>query len=258
MRDSIFDENNILIARIQDQKRLCDTKNRITSSVFLNSSEQAIVSKNVDLNRSMFFGAIPNAERKIIIFYPEKITKELAMKTIKNIVSCIRIVLPNENVGQYEHKNYLSALMKIGIERERIGDIIVEENGADIVILKSNVEYTINSLKQLTRFRKAEISEIDIENIRNKVEKFEEKEIIVPSMRIDSFVAELGKCSRNNATKLIEEERVLINYEVVEKASKSVQIGDVITIRGKGKFIVAEHIRNTKNDNSVVKIKKYA
>ena len=82
MRDSIFDENNILIARIQDQKRLCDTKNRITSSVFLNSSEQAIVSKNIDLNRSMFFGAIPNAERKIIIFYPEKITKELAMKTI--------------------------------------------------------------------------------------------------------------------------------------------------------------------------------
>lgn len=251
-------EDAILIARIKDQKRLCDSKNKIINTVFLNSKELVLARKNIDLSNSFEYGVNDNAERKVIIFYPEKLTEELARKNLKLIVSCIRIELPNENIGKFEHKNYLSALMKIGLERERIGDIIVYEKGADIIILKSNIEYTINSLKQLTRFRKAQINEIDLDNIHEKVDTFEEKQIIVPSMRIDSFVSELAKCSRNSAIEYIENERVLINYETVLKPSKTVQIEDIITIRGKGKFIVSEYLRNTKNGNMVIRIKKYS
>lgn len=97
-----------------------------------------------------------------------------------------------------------------------------------------------------------------LEDIRAKEENFEEKTIIVSSMRIDNFVSELVGCSRNKSEEFIDNERVYINYELVTKNSKIVNIGDIVNIRGKGKFIVDGLVRNTKNDRNVIKIRKYA
>ena len=252
------EDDKLLLARVLDQKRICSSKNKITNTVFLNSKEQMLVKKSVKLENSFEFGGIENAERKIIVFFPEKLTEEIAKKNVGSIVSCIRIDLPNENFGKFEHKMYLSALMKIGLERERIGDILVEEQGADIIILKNNIDYTIQSLRELTRFKKANIYEISLEEIREKKENFEEIQIVISSMRIDSLVSEIAGCSRSKALEYVEDERVFINYEVVSKTSKMVNIGDIVTIRGKGKFIVFENLRSTRSGNIVLLIKKYA
>lgn len=159
--------------------------------------------------------------------------------------------------GKYEHRDYLSGIMKLGIEREKIGDIIVSDSFADIIVFKENVEYFLNNLKLLTRFRKCEISEIKLKDIYIKEEKFEEISIIVTSMRLDNFVSDLANTSRTKANELINFGRVLINYEEAYKSSKQISINDIITIRGKGKFIVAAIERKTKSDKFVVKIKKY-
>ena len=78
----------------------------------------------------------------------------------------IRIKLPNDLKGKYEHRNYLGALIKLGIKREKIGDILVRDDGADIIIKSDIAEYTKNDLKTLTRFQK---SNIEIENIENLI-----------------------------------------------------------------------------------------
>ena len=106
------------------------------------------------------------------------------------------------------------------------------------------------SLNQLTRFKKSKIEVIEIDKLREKEDKFENKSIIVSSMRIDNIVSELTNCSRNKAEELIENERVLINYEIINKNSKIVINGDIVTVRGKGKFIIIEVIRKTKNGNN--------
>ena len=252
------EEDKILIDKVLDKKNFAKSKNKVSNTLFLNAREQMIISKNVNLDYSFFYGIIPNAERKILVFYPEKITEELALNIISSIVSVIRIKLPNENKGKYEHKNYLSALMKIGLERERIGDILAYEDGADIIILSQNKDYAITSLRELTRFKKAIIEEIKIENIREKKDVFLEFQIIIPSLRIDNIVSELAKCSRTKACDIIEEERVMINYEIIYKTSKMVQVGDIITIRGKGKFIIDSLVGNTRKENFILLIKKYS
>ena len=71
-------------------------------------------------------------------------------------------------------------------------------------------------------------------------------------MRIDNFVAEICHCSRNKAEEILIEERVMINYEIAIKNSKIVNINDIITIRGFGRFIVKEILRKTKSDKNVV------
>ncbi|MCI8291252.1 MAG: hypothetical protein HFJ25_03240 [Clostridia bacterium] len=252
------DEDKILIAKILDKQKFCESKNRITYSDFLNEKEKTFIKKNLRLENYFFYGVSDNADREILVFYPDKLNEELARNALENIISVIRITLPNELENEYEHRNYLSALIKIGVAREKIGDILVYSNGADIVVFNINKEYIIQSLKQLTRFRKSKIETICLENIRKKQDNFEESTIIVSSMRIDNIVSELFNCSRSKAEELIKNERVYINYEVILKSSKMVNIRDIVTIRGKGKFIVDGLVRNTRNERLVIKIKKYA
>ena len=76
-------------------------------------------------------------------------------------------------------------------------------------------------------------------------------------MRLDNFVSELAKCSRSRAVEILNEQRVFVNYELETKFSKKINIGDIITIRGKGKFVVQEIERKTKGDKFVINIKKY-
>lgn len=81
--------------------------------------------------------------------------------------------------------------------------------------------------------------------------------IIVTSMRLDNFVSELAKCSRSRADEILNEQRVLVNYELETKFSKKVNVGDIITIRGKGKFVVQEIERKTRSDKFIINIQKY-
>lgn len=152
----------------------------------------------------------------------------------------------------------MSGIIKLGIERAKIGDILVDKDGADIFVFKTNLEYIMQGLSELTRFRKSIVEEIKISQARKKVENFEELSIIVASMRVDNIVAELISSSRNKAIEFIENERVLVNYDTVYKNSKMINFGDIITIRGKGKFIIDALVRNTRGERCVLRVRKYA
>lgn len=254
----MIDENDLLIAKVLDKKKICNSKNKITYTDFLNEKEQRVIEKNVKLENAFFYGVNENAGRKILVFYPEKLTEELVRKSLKNVLSGIRIILKNDQIGNYEHKNYLSALIKIGIDRGKIGDILVDDYGADIIAFDMNKEFIIQSLSELTRFRKANIDIIPIDDIKQKIDRFEESTIIVSSMRIDNIVAELAGCSRTNADEYINSEKVFVNYETVLKVSKTIFEGDIVTIRGKGKFRIDGLVRNTRNNRFVIKVNKYA
>ena len=112
-------------------------------------------------------------------------------------------------------------------------------------------------MSHLTRLKKAKVDVIDIDEIRVKPKEFEELKIVAASNRVDNFVAEISRCSRSKAEEYILAERVFINGIVELKVSKKIKVGDKITIRGKGKFIVAEFIGNNKKDKEIYLIKKY-
>ena len=73
-------------------------------------------------------------------------------------------------------------------------------------------------------------------------------------MRIDNFVSEIAHTSRNKAEEILLEERVTINYETIVKASKQVNLGDLIVVRGFGKYKVIEILRTTKSGKLVIKL----
>ena len=113
------------------------------------------------------------------------------------------------------------------------------------------------NLEQLIRFKKAKIAIENIDELLNKETEFEEFKIIISSNRLDNFISELAKCSRTKATEIIEEGRVFINSENEIRLSKKINEKDIITIRGKGKFVFDSIEKETKSGKVVVNIKKY-
>ena len=195
--DSNEDEK-LMYAKIDDKIKLSKTRNKILNTDFLYEEQIAKVEKylrSIKHQNYLYFGGYLNASRKVLIIYPEKLTEEIVKKNLNAIFSAIRIELPNELKGTYSHKDFLGGIMKLGIAREKIGDIITVDNGADIIILKENEEYIYENLKLLTRFRKSNISVIDIVDIVVKETEFENFSVIVSSMRIDNFISELATLS---------------------------------------------------------------
>lgn len=254
------EEDKLLIAKINDKINYCKTKNKIAYTDFLNLHEKNIAKKVLlenDCTNYTFFGGYEDAERELLIVFPNKIDINMLEKNYKNIIEIIQIDLPEELYSSYEHKDYLSAVMKLGVVRNKIGDILVTKQGAQIIAIKELSEYFVNNLSELTRFSKSTISAHPLEDIIKKEINFKEINVILSSLRLDKFVAELGKCSRNKATDLILEGRVFINSENEFKPSKPIKEKDIITIRGKGKFIFDSIERTTKNGKFIVKVQKY-
>jgi len=114
-----------------------------------------------------------------------------------------------------------------------------------------------NELPSLTRFENSKISIQEISEIRKREIKIEEISIIVPSLRLDNIVSDLAKTSRSKAAQIINQERVFVNGQNETKLSKQLKLNDVITIRGKGRFIIKEFTGTTRSGRTVIKIEKY-
>lgn len=256
------EEDRFLISKIFDKIESSSKKNTIEYTSFLDMHQKAIVKKvlnQIKHKQNIFYGGFDNAEREVCIIYPEKLEAvfENNQFDFNNIISSINIKLPSDLRGKYAHPVYLGAVVKVGLNREKVGDILVSIDGADVIVLKETKNILINSFKELTRFSKSEMSMQNIEDINICTPKTEVFKIIIPSMRLDSIVSDLIRTSRGKANEYINSERVYINGEIVKKSSKAIKDNDLITVRGKGRFKINKIVGNTKKNNIVLEVEKY-
>lgn len=254
-------EDKLLISKMLDKIELAKTKNKIQYTDFLDGYQKHLLEKILIQEGQYNYvisGGIETSERKCIIFYPQKL-KDIIQVNCSNIlpIICIRIHLPKEMYGKYSHKDYLGGLIKLGIKREKIGDILVFEDGADILILEEISKFLFQNLSTLTRFSKSKIEQISIEEVREKNIQKQEMIVIVASMRLDCVIAEILRTSRGKAEEIIKDGRVFINFENVDKLTKQVKENDLITIRRKGRFEIGIQEGTTKNGRIKITVYKY-
>ena len=253
-------EDKLIIAKLQDKINLCKTRNKIVNTEFLTVYQRDIIQRELNKNKVknyIFFGGYEDAEGKILVIYPEKLGKDIAEDNLKNVLKAIRIILPKELEGKYNHRDYLGCAMKTGLNRNRIGDIIVYKDRAYLIVLNENAEYIKDFLKEMKRFAKSEVEVIDIDEIEIKEIEFEETEISTSSMRIDNIISEILRLSRSKAEELLNAEKVFINSHVETKSSKLAKTGDIIAVRGKGKYVIGESIGTNKKGKNIIIVKKY-
>lgn len=253
-------EEKMLLAQILDKVESCKKSGRIEYTNFLDMYQIQLVKNFMQKNKIenyTLFGGFEDSERKIAIIYPEDYTENMVQKNYSKMLKVIRITVAEDEKGKYVHRNYLGGIVKVGIAREKVGDILVFDEGADIIVKTETAEALKQALGSLTRFQNSKIEIVELENLRKREIKLEEIKIIVPSLRLDNFVSDLAKTSRNKAVQIMENQRVFVNGQNEIKASKQIKEGDVITIRGKGRFVVKKFGGTTRSGRTIVEIEKY-
>jgi RNA-binding protein YlmH len=146
--------------------------------------------------------------------------------------------------------------MGLGIKREMIGDILVRENGADIVIISEMGEYLLYNYEKAGRTSlKAEV--VSIGEIIIPENRFEEKRDTVASLRLDNLVASAFSLSRGKAADAITGGIVFVNGLQSDKPDRQIKEGDKLVLRGKGKVLLKAVGGVTRKDRISIVLHKY-
>lgn len=184
-------------------------------------------------------------DRKLIVFYKQDYD-------LKNFLEIIKF----KDLDNMEHRNILGNILHLGINREKIGDIIKIENYWYVYCLKPIGKFIFsNGIKHLKQ--DVEVQLLDDIFIFENFREFSNEKIIVSSFRLDCFVKELSKTSREVSKKLIKNSYVKLNYNECNDFDKKVNSDDIISIRKVGKFKVGVVERTTKKDKYIVNVKRY-
>lgn len=153
------------------------------------------------------------------------------------------------------HRDFLGALMNLGIKREMTGDIIVEGNTGYVFCLEQISEYIADNLN---RVRHTAVSCEILQQAPDCVNKPPQQlELIVPSCRADAVVSAVFKLSRNEASRLFASRKIYINSITSENTSYQLKENDIVSVRGFGKFAFDGVLRKTKKDRLVISVAKY-
>lgn len=214
----------IFLANILDKNDTCRDWGCITSTGFLDLRQQGMI---VNMEREfsekhMLFGGFLDAERKMLMFFPDYLDK--------NPVKCMCVLSVKHSAYQkLSHRDFLGSLMSLGITRENTGDILVSDNGAQIVIKNEMAQFLITNYNKVAD-TKLECEIIPISEII--IPKDDAKEIMgtIASLRLDAVCALAFSITRGNAVQLIESKKVYINDLPADKCDRQIYEGDKIRI----------------------------
>ena len=194
-------------------------------------------------------GLTEECEKNILAIIPKDFPKEELIFPVKYFK-----IINKSKFKDLEHKHYLGTIMSLGIKRELMGDLIVENNFCYGVISDEIFQFLVDNLKEIGK-NPVEIVEIN----SNEIPKLKFEEIIdsVSSLRLDNIVATVINNSRNKSLEFIESGEVSVNYIVEKEKNKLIKEGDIITIRKKGKFIFEKVLGENKKGKIRVLIKKF-
>lgn len=260
LKDYKKQEDKMCLSQILDKIEFSKMRGKIEYTDFLDMYQISLVEnflRKIKFENYQLYGGYEEAERKIFIVFPDKYDKNMLEKNYHKMVKIVRIELPEEEQGKYSHRNYLGGIVKLGLKREKVGDIIVSQQGADMITVEDFADILKQQLPSLTRFENSYVTIEEISQLRQREIKVEQVKIIVPSLRLDNFVSDLARTSRSKASQIINQERVFINGQNETKASKLLKLNDVITIRGKGRFVIQEFAGTTRSGRTVVIVEKY-
>ncbi|MCQ2770386.1 MAG: YlmH/Sll1252 family protein [Clostridia bacterium] len=256
----MIENYEVLLRHIEDKASECDRNYMITSSSFLDMAQRTAVENHLKSMhiRCVFYGGFEEAERTICIFYPDyidDIINHLNRNPKNNQIKPLRRKI-KKGPPKLSHRDYLGALMALGIKREAIGDIIVYDEGADIIIKKEMESYLYSSLSSVGK-NDVETEIIPIDKINAPVYKFVESRCTVPSLRLDAIIAEAFNLSRDKASQAINSGLVYINSLQTYKVDAKVKEGSKLVLRGHGKIILKEIIGLTKKERVAILIDRY-
>ena len=218
--------------KIIDKANGCLKNYDVRYSEFLNPFEienaKAILNSTSDLKYTVD-GGYKESERKVVFIYPFYMEYEDIDETLRFIQ-----IEGNFKFKSISHKDYLGSLLSLGIKREKIGDIIIHENFCQVIVSNDICDFILMNIEKVSN-NNVKLKEISREEIVYSSPKCKDVSFTVTSSRIDCVISGLYNISRQESSKLINNEKVQVNYEKITSASKEIKSESLISVRGKGR-----------------------
>lgn len=208
-----------------------------TFTEFLGLAEQDVFSQiesEVRFVGYKMFGGTDDGERIMIRFGNEADLGYCVDFPIKCLVIKPLIQKFADNLS---HRDFLGALMNLGIKREKLGDIIIHENEGYLFCLENIADYIVENLIRVKHTSVCVSIEDNTEKIANLYkDDYKSQVILVDSKRLDAIIAKVYKISRSNSVNLFIAGKVFVNGKQCTSNSQLIKDGDIISVRGRGRI----------------------
>lgn len=213
---------------------------------FLNPRERQIIASVIGENNEevifSFFGGVEDAERQRAVIAPYFV--EIGEDDFELVALEATYA---QKFMTIEHPDVLGAFTSLGIDRKMIGDIFVH---GGLIHLVTTEEFKRYIKQQLTQIKRTNVTfkQIDLASLQKNEQHWTKRNYTVSSLRLDVVVKTVYQMSRKNATKLIESERVSLNYAIESNPATLLTEGDLLSARGYGRCkLISENGRTRKN-----------
>lgn len=240
--------------RIKELAMISGNKGICTYTDFLNMNEISLFHQMLNELPKVdyqLYGGYVDAERKILCFYNEDSYKEPEFQ-----ISCVKILPSNKKFSDnLTHRDFLGAVLHLGIDRSKIGDILIKENEGFLFCNSRISAFIIDNLEKIKHTticcEIVQVSDIDIKPTLKDITKS------VNSLRLDAVLSAAFNASRSSLTGLIVGGKVFVNSKLTISNSYLLKENDVVSVRGLGKFIYKETLNQTKKGRYYILLQKY-
>ena len=247
-------EEIMLQKRLIELSKIAYQRGIVTYTDFLNLNELNILHttpKQEFYSCFETFGGYEFAERQMVAFLPDALCYERNYP-----ISTLKIQPLQEKFSEkLSHRDYLGSILNLGMERCKLGDILVEEYSATLFVHKAMEQFL---LEELTRIRHTSVM-VTVEDMQEFAYQPKRKEIrgTVSSLRLDSLLSLAFSSSRSKLVAYIEGGKVFVNGKLMMSNGYQVKENDIISVRGLGRFQFKEMLSQTKKERCFVLLHLY-
>ncbi len=256
-RTGAVGEDRLHLAKVLDRLEQTRRRGIPAATDFLSPQQQAAAMDLLRLagaseSEYVPWGGYEGAERKLLMFLPDWLEPEDAGS--QSPIRCLRAAFRADNA--LTHRDFLGSLMGMGVVREKLGDILVGSDSADLLVLDTVADFLLAGWNSAGR-AKLTVTEIDPAHLHIPEVRCQELRDTVSSLRLDAVVSAGLKMARGKAAELIASGRVQVNWRECTKPDKVLSAGDTVSARGFGKFELTEIGGMTKKGRTAITLKRY-
>lgn len=199
----------------------------------------------------LFCGGFEQAERQRLILFPPY--TEIDCQEAE--ISLIRLQGRMDFV-KVSHRDFLGAVLSLGVKREKFGDLLVTEDGCYLYMATENKDYLLSNPLKVKNVPLS-TQEISLEEWTPPKPITKEIAVTVSSLRLDAICAHGFGLSRAKALEAIKSSKVQLNHLETTDGDALVKTDDILSFRGKGKIKIGEILGETKKGKLRVNLQKY-
>lgn len=223
--------------RLDDLADRAASRQIIVPTFFMTPSDQQTAQGWLDKRfiPYLMHGGYAHAERKICLLLPyDRDPETVTISQIESHIGTLKILVKDKQ-QTLSHRDYLGSLLALGIRRDQIGDILVEGDGATVLIYKSILPLLLNDLQTVGR-TVVSPEQRSLNEVQATEKETDQFMVTASSLRLDKLTAEGFKLSRTKAADFIRTGMVQVDWQLCQRPDFEVKVGAVISLRGHGRI----------------------